>query len=82
LPGEIIVLMPDDKDFHVARARAELDAAYRADRSDVAAAHLKLSALHMRRAQQLAETGREMEIAWIERCAPLHQARAAQPLDA
>lgn len=71
------MLISEDKDFHVARARAELDAAYRADRSEVASAHLKLSALHMRRAQQLAEAGREMELAWIERCAPLHRTRAA-----
>lgn len=66
----------DDKDFHVARARAELDAAYRAERSEVAAAHLKLSALHMRRAQQLVAS-QDMELTWIERCAPLHRTRAA-----
>ena len=76
------MLTSEDKDFHVARARAELDAAYRAERSDVVTAHLKLSALHMRRAQQLAEAGREMEIAWIERCAPLHRSRAAVLQDA
>jgi hypothetical protein len=66
----------DDKEFHVARARAELDAAYRAERSEVAAAHLKLSALHMRRAQQLVVQS-DMELSWIERCAPLHHVRAA-----
>ena len=48
----------DDKDYHVARARAELDAAYRAEPSSAAEAHLKLAAIHMRRAQSLTDTGR------------------------
>jgi hypothetical protein len=36
-----------DVGYHVERAREELDRAYRASDQRVAAAHLKLSALHM-----------------------------------
>ena len=36
-----------DKDYHIARARAELDLAYQAQHESVANAHMKLSALHM-----------------------------------
>jgi hypothetical protein len=38
-----------ERDFHIRRAREELDLAYRADAFAVAAVHLKLSALHMAR---------------------------------
>jgi hypothetical protein len=41
--------------YHTERARAELDMAYRAERQDVASAHLLLSSLHMRRARAAAE---------------------------
>jgi hypothetical protein len=42
----------DDRDYHLGRARAELDLAYRAERKDVAAAHMRLSSLHMQRIAQ------------------------------
>ena len=70
---------PDERDYHIARARAELDAAYRAERSEVAAAHLKLCALHMRRAQGDPGPARAVEIDRLERCAPLHGAALDQP---
>lgn len=40
----------DDREYHTQRARVELDMAYRAERPDVASAHLRLSSLHMQRA--------------------------------
>jgi hypothetical protein len=40
-----------DYDYHVVRARAELDCAYRAEGKAAAMAHMKLSALHMERAR-------------------------------
>lgn len=42
--------MPD-YDYHIERARAELDCAYRAPDHAAAAAHMTLSALHMDRAR-------------------------------
>ncbi len=38
-----------DRDYHVRRAWAELDLAYRAERQAAIEAHLRLSALHMAR---------------------------------
>jgi hypothetical protein len=53
--------MKDDQDYHVERARQEFDAAYRAERLDIAAIHLRLSALHMERARVApAEPPREL----------------------
>jgi hypothetical protein len=43
----------DDREYHIERVRIELDQAYRAERSAVAEAHLKLSSLHMQRLQAL-----------------------------
>jgi hypothetical protein len=40
-----------DYDYHVGRARAEMDCSYRAAGQAAAAAHMKLSALHMERAR-------------------------------
>jgi hypothetical protein len=40
-----------DYDYHVERARAEIDRGYRAQSEEAAAAHMKLSALHMERAR-------------------------------
>jgi hypothetical protein len=37
-----------DRDYHVDRTRAELDLAYRAEKPQVADAHLRLSSLHMK----------------------------------
>jgi hypothetical protein len=38
-----------DRNYHLERARTELDAAYRAAHTVAAEAHIKLSALHMAR---------------------------------
>jgi hypothetical protein len=45
-----------DREYHVERARCELDWAYRAERDTVAEAHLRLSALHMQRLRELDES--------------------------
>ena len=45
--------LDDDRQYHSDRARAELDWAYRAERTAVAEAHMRLSALHMQRLQEL-----------------------------
>lgn len=67
----------DDREYHVERARAELDAAYRAETTGVATAHLKLCSLHMARARSLqaatAPRSAAAELDWLQRCAPLHQ---------
>ncbi len=64
----------DDHSYHVERARAELDAAYRAEAADVAAAHLRLCALHMRRAREtLRRPAPVRELEWLEGFAPLHE---------
>ena len=43
------MLIETETDFHMRRARDELDSAYRAPSSAVAAAHLRLSVLHMQK---------------------------------
>ena len=43
------MLIETETDFHMRRARAELDSAYRAPSAAVAAAHLQLSVLHMQK---------------------------------
>jgi hypothetical protein len=45
--------MADDREYHVERARAEMDFAYRADSRASADAHMKLAGLHMARAKEL-----------------------------
>ena len=40
-----------ERDYHEARAKAELDWSYRATHRAAAEAHMRLSALHMQRAQ-------------------------------
>ena len=45
--------MTGEREYHVQRARAELDWAYRAERREAAEAHLRLSALHMQRVRLL-----------------------------
>ncbi len=63
-----------DHAFHVERARAELDAAYRAVSGDVAAAHLRLCALHMRQAREKPPRPPLVkELEWLEGLAPLHE---------
>jgi hypothetical protein len=39
----------EDRDYHIDRARAELDRGYRTDNFAAARAHLALAALHMKR---------------------------------
>lgn len=47
----------DERDHHRDRVRAELDLAYRAHSRAAADAHLRLSALHMRRLAELDSAG-------------------------
>lgn len=42
----------DEYDYHIRRARAEMDCAYRAHGHAAVAAHMQLSALHMGRARE------------------------------
>jgi hypothetical protein len=49
------MLTENDKDFHLYRAREELDLAYRSECDTAASAHMKLSVLHMRRIRELDE---------------------------
>lgn len=50
------------KAYHRRRARQELDMAYRAEGETIASAHMKLSALHMRRIAELdGSTGRSSD---------------------
>ena len=63
-----------DHAFHVERARTELDAAYRARSAKAAATHLRLSALHMRRARASSPRPPAVkELQWLEDLAPLHE---------
>lgn len=64
-----------DREYHIERARAELDAAYRASGSDAAKAHLGLCSMHMARARTLIERTRpgSAELEWIESFRPLHE---------
>ena len=64
----------DDHRYHTERARAELDAAYRAECSDAAAAHLRLCSFHMHRAREaLSRPEPAKELEWLEGFAPLHE---------
>ena len=64
----------DDHFYHTERARAELDAAYRADAPDVAAAHLRLCSLHMQKAREASRRPALVkELEWLEQFAPLHE---------
>jgi len=47
----------EDHEHHRERVRAELDLAYRADSTAAANAHLRLSALHMRRLAEIEDDG-------------------------
>ncbi len=47
-----------DSTYHLERARTELDLAYRAEQSAAASAHMRLSALHMKKAL-LSKSGSE-----------------------
>ena len=49
-------------DYHVRRARAELDAAYRASSATVAEAHLRLSVLHMRKLRECDAAAQPAEV--------------------
>ncbi len=61
--------MGSNPEYHIERARAELDLAYRAEHRAAAEAHMHLSALHMKHAQVLekaaadgAETGPRLRL--------------------
>ena len=43
------MIAESDRDYHVRRARAELDLAYRSECRSAMESHLRLSSLHMRR---------------------------------
>ena len=64
-----------DREYHIERARAELDAGYRAAGSDAARAHFRLCSMHMARARTLLEHATKSlpELEWIESCRPLHE---------
>lgn len=53
----------EDRDYHIDRARAELDRGYRTDNFAAARAHLALAALHMKRLRE--SDGRPVD-AWPE----------------
>jgi hypothetical protein len=60
----------------VMRARAELDAAYRATATDSAAAHFRLFVLHLELARKhrvATETPAVEEFRWLDQCAPMHE---------
>ncbi len=48
----------EDREYHTRRAQEEFDRAYRTNNSVAAAAHMRLSSLHM---QRLAATGGQFE---------------------
>ncbi len=48
----------EDLSYHQDRARAELDCGYRARTGNAAGAHMKLSALHMKRALEISRARR------------------------
>lgn len=50
------MLSEREKSYHLGRAQAEMDLGYRAEHRAAAAAHLRLSALHMSRIKDLDET--------------------------
>lgn len=60
--------------LHTQRARAELEAAYRAERPAVALIQLKLCALHIRRARSAARRSTPIrELDWLERSLLFHE---------
>ncbi|MGZ8998675.1 MAG: hypothetical protein ACXW2T_07465 [Allosphingosinicella sp.] len=66
----------DDHLYHSARARDELEAAYRAERPQVAAIRLKLCALHIRRARSALRRSANApawELDWIEHSLSCHE---------
>lgn len=46
-----------NRDYHLRRAREEMDRAYRADGWTAVNAHFRLSSLHMQRVRELARPG-------------------------
>jgi hypothetical protein len=48
-----------DRDYHIDRARTELDRAYRTDNTAAADAHFRLAALHMRRISEASDRSAE-----------------------
>ena len=75
-----------DRRHHTRRARAELDAAYRAAGSRAAAAHLSLFLLHLEEARLNPASGapvgtlaKDAEVDWMERSQPLHRYSLDRP---
>lgn len=67
-----------DRKYHVARARAELDSSYRATRPEAAAIHLRLSSMHLQQARALDGALPEpiaRDLAWLEEFADFHGQR-------
>ncbi|MDT9598970.1 hypothetical protein [Sphingosinicella rhizophila] len=64
-----------NRDYHAARARAELESAYCASRPEAAALHLELSSMHLRRALSFGPLfGQRLagELGWLHSFAPAH----------
>jgi hypothetical protein len=53
----------DESEYHLERARVELDLGFRSENRKVAEAHIGLSALHMKRMKELDEACRGMAAA-------------------
>ncbi len=70
----------DELSHHVAGARVELDAAYRAASTERAVEHLSRCAFHLRAARPADGSAESIQIAWIKAFAPLHaRSFAASP---
>lgn len=72
----LVERVAEDHLYHAARARDELEAAYRAERSAIVAIRLKLCALHIRRARSALRGlphGAPGELDWLERSASFHE---------
>jgi hypothetical protein len=61
------------RDWHIERARAELDAAYRAAGARAAEIHLTLCSLHLEQAGWVRPSAAQREGDWMRRCRPLHR---------
>jgi hypothetical protein len=59
--------------WHVGRARAEVEAAFRAAGATQTAIHLRLGALHLERAWAGEAAAAARELGWLCRFRPLHE---------
>jgi hypothetical protein len=66
--------MSDEQDFHVTRARQELDLGYMSENRHAATAHLRLAALHMSRLEDREpdQVERRLEGPRVTIHAPIH----------